>query len=148
MKKPFVLHAVAAVLYGVLVAVLFFPVVFQSMQPASPDSVSPMATALALEKLAMESGTYPLWQPWSFSGMPSVGAFSWLDGLYYPGNILDLFHIDGLMLQLLHLVFAGSGYSCCSGRSIFIQSPHGPPGWLICSPPTWLPCLSTATGAS
>jgi len=109
MKKPFVLHAVAAVLYGVLVAVLFFPVVFQSMQPASPDSVSPMATALALEKLAMESGTYPLWQPWSFSGMPSVGAFSWLDGLYYPGNILDLFHIDGLMLQLLHLVFAGSG---------------------------------------
>jgi len=95
--------------YLLLVAGLFYPVVFQGQLPASPDSVSPMATSLALDAVFEQTGHYPLWQPWSFSGMPTVEAFTYLNDLYYPGVFFDLFNVDGLTLQLLHFVFAGLG---------------------------------------
>ncbi|MBF0585874.1 hypothetical protein INT08_01125 [Prosthecochloris sp. N3] len=92
-----------------LVSGLFFPVVFQGMVPASPDSVHPMALSMALDDVHESSGHYPLWQPWSFCGMPSVAAFSYLNGLYYPGVLLEWVQVRGLLLQLLHMVFAGAG---------------------------------------
>ena len=95
--------------YLLLIAGLFYPVVFQGQVPASPDSVSPMATSMALDAVYQETGHYPLWQPWSYSGMPTVEAFTYLNGLYYPGVLLGFFQVDGLLLQLLHFVFAGLG---------------------------------------
>lgn len=95
--------------YLLLAAGIFFPVVFQGEVPASPDSISPMATSIALDAVYQEAGRYPLWQPWSFSGMPTVEAFTYLNGLYYPGVLLGLFQVNGLSLQLLHFVFAGLG---------------------------------------
>ncbi len=95
--------------YGVLVAGLFFSVVFQGMVPASPDSITPMALSMALDRLRESTGIYPLWQPWSFSGMPTVAAFSYLNGLYYPGALLGLFGLGDTGLQLVHFVLAGSG---------------------------------------
>ena len=41
--------------------------------------------------------------------MPTVEAFSYLSGLYYPNVVFNFFHTDGMVLQLLHLVFAGLG---------------------------------------
>lgn len=105
-----ILPFIAALLgYLLLVAVVFYPVVFQGEVPSSPDSVSPTVTSLALDAVYKETGRYPLWQPWSFSGMPTVEAFTYLNGLYYPGVILGFFQVEGLFLQLLHLVFAGLG---------------------------------------
>ena len=95
--------------YLLLVAGMFYPVVFQGQVPASPDSVSPMATTMALDAVYEQTGRYPLWQPWSFSGMPTVEAFTYLNDLYYPGIFFGLFQIEGLFLQLLHFVFAGLG---------------------------------------
>lgn len=95
--------------YVLLVAGLFHTVVFSGYVPASPDSVSPMATTMALDALREAGGRYPLWQPWSFSGMPTVGAFTYLNGLYYPGALLAAAGMGDLWLQLLHLVFAGLG---------------------------------------
>lgn len=95
--------------YLLLVAGLFHPVLFLGQVPASPDSITPMATSIALDAVYQETGRYPLWQPWSFSGMPTVEAFTYLNGLYYPGVFFSLFRVDGLSLQLLHFVFAGLG---------------------------------------
>ena len=41
--------------------------------------------------------------------MPTVEAFSYLSRLYYPNVFFDLFHTDGIVLQLIHLAFAGFG---------------------------------------
>ncbi len=109
MKKTMLPYILSLFGYLFLTAIIFFPVLFQGLAPATPDSVSPMATSIALDLLKEEIGRYPLWQPWSFSGMPTVEAFTYLNGLYYPGVLLGLFGIDGLLLQLLHFVFAGLG---------------------------------------
>ncbi len=95
--------------YLLLVAGLFHNVLFSGYVPASPDSVTPMASSLALDALHEAGGRYPLWQPWSFSGMPTVEAFTYLNGLYYPGALLGVAGVGDLGLQLLHLVFAGLG---------------------------------------
>jgi len=95
--------------YTLLALLLFWPLVFQSNTLLAPDSLIPHASTLALDKLQTETGAYPLWQPWLFSGMPTVEAFSYLSGLYYPNVVFNLFHTDGIVLQLLHLAFAGLG---------------------------------------
>ncbi len=95
--------------YTLLAVLLFWPLVFQPNTLLAPDSLIPHASTLALDKLQAETGLYPLWQPWLFSGMPTVEAFSYLSGLYYPNVVFNLFHTDGIVLQLLHLAFAGLG---------------------------------------
>jgi len=95
--------------YLLLVLLLFYPLVFQSNTLLAPDSLIPHASTLALDKLQAQTGAYPLWQPWLFSGMPTVEAFSYLSGLYYPNVVFNFFHTDGIVLQLLHLAFAGLG---------------------------------------
>ena len=95
--------------YLLLVLLLFYPLVFQSNTLLAPDSLTPHASTLALDKLQAQTGVYPLWQPWLFSGMPTVEAFSYLSGLYYPNVVFNFFHTDGIVLQLLHLAFAGLG---------------------------------------
>ena len=109
MKNPILPFFAPLLGYLLLTAGLFYPVVFQGQVPASPDSVSPMATSIALDAVYQDTGRYPLWQPWSFSGMPTVEAFTYLNGLYYPGVFLGIFQVSGLLLQLLHFVFAGLG---------------------------------------
>ena len=109
MKNPILPFSASFLGYLLLTAGVFYSVVFQGLVPASPDSVSPMATSIALDALYQETGRYPLWQPWSFSGMPTVEAFTYLNGLYYPGVFFGIFQVNGLLLQLLHFVFAGLG---------------------------------------
>jgi len=122
--------------YTLLVLLLFYPLVFQSNVLIAPDSLIPQASTMALDKLQAETGTYPLWQPWLFSGMPTVEAFSYLSGLYYPNVFFNLFHTDGIVLQLLHLAFAGLGvflflhgyrlttFAAVFGGAIFMLNPY------------------------
>ncbi len=109
MKKKIVSLLTVYGVYTLLALLLFWPLVFQPNMLLAPDSLIPHASTLALDKLQAETGTYPLWQPWLFSGMPTVEAFSYLSGLYYPNVVFNLFHTDGVVLQLLHLAFAGLG---------------------------------------
>ncbi len=109
MKKKIVSLLTVYGVYTLLALLLFWPLVFQPNTLLAPDSLIPHASTLALDKLQAETGTYPLWQPWLFSGMPTVEAFSYLSGLYYPNIVFNLFHTDGMVLQLLHLAFAGLG---------------------------------------
>ena len=109
MKKKIVSLLTVYGVYTLLALLLFWPLVFQPNTLLAPDSLIPHASTLALDKLQAETGIYPLWQPWLFSGMPTVEAFSYLSGLYYPNVVFNLFHTDGMVLQLLHLAFAGLG---------------------------------------
>ena len=95
--------------YTLLAVLLYYPLVFQSKILVTPDSLIPQASTMALDRLHAATGIYPLWQPWLFSGMPTVEAFSYLSRLYYPNVFFDLFHTDGIVLQLIHLAFAGFG---------------------------------------
>jgi hypothetical protein len=102
--------------FALLTALLFGKILFLGFAPGSPDSVTPMALSKALDVLQARTGAYPLWQPWTFSGMPTVAAFSYLSGLYLPNLIFGPLHLDGMHVQLLHLLFAGIGVFVLSRR--------------------------------
>lgn len=77
-----------------------------------PDSLAPAAVGRALNNLQEETGELPLWQPWTFSGMPTLHAFTGTSRLYLPEFITRIFTSIGLpvfWVFLLHLVFAGLG---------------------------------------
>ena len=109
MKKTILLFLFVFAGYTVLALLLYYPFVFQSKILLAPDTLVPLASTIALDRVHEATGNYPLWQPWIFSGMPTVEAFSYLSGLYFPNLFFKLFHPDGIVLQLLHLAFAGFG---------------------------------------
>ena len=106
MKSPTVM---ATAFLVVVVAFLFNPVIFGGKTFGSPDSLSPKAVGMALNEVAEETGEFPQWQPWVFSGMPSAEAFTHISKLYFPEHLFKLFFLPGMMIQMLHLIFAGIG---------------------------------------
>ncbi|NTU67730.1 MAG: YfhO family protein [Chlorobiaceae bacterium] len=109
MKKAAWPYLAATILLMLLGALLYGKALLLLVVPGSPDSITPMALSRALDALRARTGAYPLWAPWSFSGMPTVEAFSYLSGLYLPNLLFDLLRLDGVHTQWLHLVFAGMG---------------------------------------
>ena len=109
MKKAAWPYLAATILFMLLGALLYSKALLLQSVPGSPDSITPMALSKALDALRARTGDYPLWEPWTFSGMPTVEAFSYLSGLYLPNLLFDLLHLDGVHTQWLHLVFAGMG---------------------------------------
>ncbi|NTU93054.1 MAG: hypothetical protein HGB29_08110 [Chlorobiaceae bacterium] len=116
MKKAAWPYLAAVSLFMLLGAVLYGKVLLLRSVPGSPDSITPMALSIALDALRARTGSYPLWQPWTFSGMPTVEAFSYLSGLYLPNSLFNLLRLDGVHTQWLHLVFAGLGGFALSKR--------------------------------
>lgn len=100
----------------ILGILLFGNVLLLQVVPGSPDSITPMGLSKALDALRARTGVYPLWEPWTFSGMPTVEAFSYLSGLYLPNILFEFLHLDGVYTQWLHLVFAGAGGYALSRR--------------------------------
>jgi hypothetical protein len=105
-KRPVV---IATGLMFIIIAILFEQVIFGGKTFGSPDSLSPKAIGIALNELSDASGELPQWQPWVFSGMPTAEAFTSLSKLYFPEYLFKLFFLPGMMIQLLHLLFAGIG---------------------------------------
>ena len=108
-KNPFLPWAAAAALYLLLALALYCQLLFLPMTLSAPDSLVPLASSIALDRLRDASGHYPLWQQWTFAGMPTVEAFSYLGGLYYPNIVFSRLPLGDIGSQLLHLVFAGLG---------------------------------------
>ena len=69
----------------VLLCIIFNPVIFQGKIFSSPDSLNPKAAAIILSDTQKETGEYPLWQPWIFSGMPTAESFTLIRGDNYDG---------------------------------------------------------------
>jgi hypothetical protein len=108
-KKGVLPYAAAAAAYLLLALALYYQLLFLPMTLSAPDSLVPMASSIALDRLRDASGHYPLWQPWTFAGMPTVEAFSYLGGLYYPNLIISRLPLGDIGSQILHLCFAGLG---------------------------------------
>lgn len=102
-------YAAAAAAYLLLALALYYQLVFLPMTLSAPDSLVPMASSIALDRLRDASGHYPLWQPWTFAGMPTVEAFSYLGWLYYPNLLISRLPLGDIGSQILHLCFAGLG---------------------------------------
>ena len=99
----------ASIFMMLLITVLFNQVIFSDKSFGSADTLSPKAVGIALNDFSDQSGEFPLWQPWIFSGMPSAEAFSHISRLYFPEHLFKLFFLPGIMIQMLHLLFAGLG---------------------------------------
>jgi hypothetical protein len=115
-KKATWPYLAALLLFAVLMALPLGRILMLHVVPGTPDSVTPMALSRALEALQNRTGVYPLWQPWSFSGMPTVEAFSHLSGLYLPNLLFGFLHLEPMYIQFLHLVFAAMGGFVLSRR--------------------------------
>ncbi|NTV24664.1 MAG: hypothetical protein HGB01_00455 [Chlorobiaceae bacterium] len=109
-------YLAAVSLFMILGILLFGNVLLLQVVPGSPDSITPMGLSKALDALRARTGVYPLWEPWTFSGMPTVEAFSYLSGLYLPNILFEFLHLDGVYTQWVHLVFAGAGGYALSRR--------------------------------
>lgn len=96
-------------IFIVLTLVLYYPVILGGKSFGSPDSLNPKSAGIILNQVWEETGEFPLWQPWIFSGMPTTEAFTFISLLYFPAMILKLLFIKGIIAQLFHLIFAGLG---------------------------------------
>ncbi len=99
----------AAAIFLVLIFILYNPVITGGKTFGTPDSLNPKSAGIALERAWEESGEFPLWQPWIFSGMPTAEAFTFISALYFPSYLLKILFLSGVLAQLAHLLFAALG---------------------------------------
>ena len=92
-----------------IIIFLFNSIIFENKTFGSPDSLSPKAIGIALNKVSKDINEFPQWQPWVFSGMPSAEAFTNISNLYFPEYFFKIFFLSGILIQLFHLLFAGIG---------------------------------------
>lgn len=103
--------ALAAILVVVLCA-LMGDVVFRNRIFFVPDSQAPMNFAAVGEK-ALREGTYPLWNPYLFCGMPSYASLSFTPYVYPPAFITYVLQrylgFPEMTWLLFHYLLAGMG---------------------------------------
>ncbi len=88
---------------------LFFDIIVLDQTFASGDTFNPYAVHHILDQARQQLAQWPQWQPWIFSGMPSLEAFTYVNLLYIPSYFLHLIGIDDLNIQFIHLIFSGIG---------------------------------------
>ena len=99
----------AVLIFVLLICIFYYPIIFGGKAFGSPDTLTPKSAGIALNKSWEETGEFPLWQPWIFSGMPTVEAFSFVSVLYFPSYIFKVLFISGITSQLFHFLFAAFG---------------------------------------
>ena len=73
-----------------ILVILFEPILFGGKTFGSPDSLMPKSVGIALNKLAEETDELPQWQPWVFSGMPSIHSFQNISEYYFPHLLMKV----------------------------------------------------------
>ena len=96
-------------IYILSVIFLFFDVIVLNQTFASGDTFNPYAIHHILDQARQQLSEWPQWQPWIFSGMPSLEAFTYVNLLYLPSYLLDLIGVADLNIQFIHLIFSGVG---------------------------------------
>lgn len=94
-----------------VVIILFYPIFFYNFTFGSGDTLNPFAISHILSKYKEIIGVWPQWQPWVFSGMPTLEAYTNINLLYFPSLLLNALGINDLFIQFIHLVFSGFGMS-------------------------------------
>ena len=96
-------------IYIFSVIFLFFDVIVLDQIFASGDTFNPYAIHHILDQARQQLSEWPQWQPWIFSGMPTLEAFTYVNLLYLPSYLLDLIGVADLNIQFIHLIFSGLG---------------------------------------
>ena len=97
------------IIYLLWIILFFYPVIFYDNIFGSGDTLNPYSANHILDIYKEKIGHWPLWQPWIFSGMPTMEAFTYINELYFPTRIMIGLGISDLNIQLIHLVFSGLG---------------------------------------
>jgi hypothetical protein len=98
-EGPLALRTRTWISVGVLVLavlVFFHAVLFGGKEFVSPDALAPAGFAQVGEQ-ELAHGTYPLWNPYIFCGMPSFGSLLYNPNVYWPDILL------GAVSRILHL---------------------------------------------
>ena len=112
--------AAAALLYGLLLALLFPEALFQGKVFQSPDSVAPKGFAEYVTEQGEEGA---LWNPFIFAGMPVHASLSHNPGLYPPGRplrwLIDTLHLPPLSWLMVHYLWMALGvFALLRGRGV------------------------------
>jgi len=102
----------AAGIFLFVLLILFSAVFFKGYVFGGGDSTAAKGMTNQLEIYHTQTGEYPLWQPYIFSGMPAFSSMMFTKWVYFPNFVLGLFHkigIPGLWTMLLYYVFAALG---------------------------------------
>ncbi len=101
--------AAAALLYAILLALVFPEAVFEGRVFISPDSVAPRGFSDYLER----EGVSANWNPFIFGGMPAYASLGHDRNLYLPGPLLRgatrLLSLPPLTWLLAHYLWLGLG---------------------------------------
>ena len=97
------------IIYTLWIMLLFYPVIFYNNIFGSGDTLNPYSVNHILDIYKSKIGHWPLWQPWIFSGMPTMEAFTYINELYFPTRLMIGVGISDLNIQLIHLIFSGIG---------------------------------------
>ena len=97
------------IIYSLWIILFFYPVIFYDNIFGSGDTLNPYSVDHILGIYKEKISSWPLWQPWIFSGMPTMEAFTYVNELYFPTRIMIGLGISDLHIQLIHLVFSGLG---------------------------------------
>jgi branched-subunit amino acid ABC-type transport system permease component len=97
------------IIYSLWIMLFFYPVIFYDNIFGSGDTLNPYSVNHILDIYKSKIGHWPLWQPWIFSGMPTMEAFTYINELYFPTRLMIGVGISDLNIQLIHLVFSGIG---------------------------------------
>ena len=91
--------AILILIYSIFVLFFFYDVIILNNTFASGDSFNPYAIHHILDKLRLISSEWPQWQPWIFSGMPTLEAFTYVNLLYLPSYFLDFLGVFDLNIH-------------------------------------------------
>ncbi len=102
----------AAGIFLVILIVLFSAVFFKGYIFGGGDTTAATGMTRQLSLYHSETGEYPLWQPYIFSGMPAFSSMMYTKWVYFPNFILGLFNKIGmpaLWSMMLHYLLAAMG---------------------------------------
>ena len=102
----------AAVILMAVITILVPELVFLDNVIIAPDTKAPMSFRV-VARTSLESGTYPLWNPYLFCGMPSFSSLAYTPYVYPVSYITHILHkyagFPAMGWLLLHYLLAGAG---------------------------------------
>ncbi len=112
--RPLWMQAVVAVVVLLIAICLLYPdLVFQNKILLASDVEAAMSFAKAAHRVMIDENTYPLWNPYLFSGMPSYESLAYNPYVYplsfITGFLITKLHFPQLTWLLFHILMLGMG---------------------------------------
>lgn len=102
----------AAGIFAIILIILFSSVFFKGHVFGGGDTTAARGMTHQMGLHLKETGEYPLWQPYIFSGMPAFSSMMYTHGVYFPNFVLGILNkigIPALWTMLLHYLLAALG---------------------------------------